>query len=205
MRSLPNMKVADAGSNEDLRAIMKTAIKTKGPVYFRVTRYTTPELFNTTHQFEWGKGVIIKPGTDITLFGTGIMTSFCVKAAELLEEKSINAEVVHLASIKPIDKELIIKSTLKTGCAVTAENASIHGGFGDAVSELILENNPVPAYRIGVRDAFVESGGIDELFTLHKMQPTDIVNAALEAIKKKEKNSYPDQVLETRKFHYNQK
>lgn len=186
MRSMPNMKVADAGSNEDLRAIMRTAIQTKGPVYFRVTRYTTPELFASSHSFEWGRGVVIKPGTDITLFGTGIMTSFCMKAAELLEQQSIHAEVVHLASVKPIDAALIIQSVSKTGGAVTAENASIHGGFGDAVSEVILENHPVPMQRIGVRDLFVESGGIDELFTLHKMQPSDIVEAALHVLKKKE-------------------
>ncbi len=185
MRSLPNIKVADAGSNEDLRAIMRTAIKTKGPVYFRVTRYSTPEIFDASHTFEWGKGVVIKPGSDVTLFGTGIMTSFCLEAAELLEQRSIHAEVVHLASIKPIDRELIIESTTNTGCAVTAENASIIGGFGDAVSEVILENNPVPVTRIGVRDLFVESGGIDELFALHKMLPSDIVNAAMEVIEKK--------------------
>lgn len=205
MRSLPNMKVADAGSNEDLRAIMKTAIKTKGPVYFRVTRYTTPEVFSNSHTFEWGKGIVTRPGTDITLFGTGIMTSFCMQAAELLEQKGIHAEVVHLASIKPIDKDLIIESTSKTGCAVTAENASIYGGFGDAVSEVILQNHPVPMCRIGVKDLFVESGGIDELFTLHAMQPSDIVKAALEMIEKKETPSFFDSRGDTNKILYNQK
>ena len=185
MRSLPNMKVADPGSNEDLRAIMRKAVETKGPVYFRVARYSVPELFNTNHNFEWGKGVVLRTGSDITLFGTGIMTSFCIEAAKILAEKSIVAEVVHLASVKPIDKELIIRSVAKTGCAVTAENATISGGFGDAVSEVILESKPVPVSRIGVRDKFVESGGIDELFTMHHMQPADIVKAALNVIEKK--------------------
>lgn len=194
MRALPNMRVADPGSNADLRAIMKTAMETKGPVYFRVTRYTVPELFDLNHTFEWGKGVIIKSGSDVTLFGTGIMTSFCLEAAEILTKQGIDAEVVHLASVKPIDASLIIQSATKTGCCVTAENATIFGGLGDAVSEVLGKNYPVPVQRIGVKDQFVESGGIDELFTLHKMQPGDIVKAALGVMKIKKNISLNEDV-----------
>ena len=107
MRSLPNMRVADPGDNADLRAIMRTAIETDGPVYFRVTRYTFPDLFGADHRFEWGKGEVLRSGKDVTLFGTGMMTAFCMNAAGLLEKEGIDAEVVHLASIKPIDRELI--------------------------------------------------------------------------------------------------
>jgi transketolase len=179
MRALPNMKVADPGSNADLRAIFRAAVATPGPVYFRVTRYAVPELFDEhTHGFEWGKGVLLREGGDVTLFGTGIMTQFCLEAADLLAAEGIVAEVVHLASIKPIDRDLIVESVGKTGCAVTAENASIHGGFGDAVGEVVAEECPAPLRRIGVRDRFVESGGIDELFALHGMTPTDIAEAA---------------------------
>jgi transketolase len=178
MRSLPNMRLADPGDNADLRAIMRTAIASDGPVYFRVTRYTFPDLFGADHKFEWGKGELLHPGNDVSLFGTGMMTSFCLTAAGLLAKDGIDAEVVHLASIKPIDRDLIARSAAKTGCAVTAENATIIGGFGSAVAEALAETVPVPLARIGVRDRFVTSGGIGDLFRLHGMLPEDIARAA---------------------------
>ena len=144
MRALPNMMVADPGDNSDMIAIMHAAVQAAGPVYFRVTRYTFPDLFGPNHTFEWGKGLTLRSGKDVTLFGTGMMTGFCLKAAELLEKEGINAEVVHLALIKPIDRELIASSVSKTGCAVSAENASIIGGFGSAVAEVLTETVPVP-------------------------------------------------------------
>lgn len=185
MRVLPNMRVADPGDNADLKAIMRTAIETDGPVYFRITRLTVPDIFQPGHHFEWGQGVRIRQGSEVTLFGTGIMTSLCLRAADLLAARSIEAEVVHLASIKPIDGDLIKDSVSRTGCAVSAENASILGGFGAAVAEVLVENRPVPLRRIGVRDRWVDSGGVGELFTHHGMQPEDIAAAALEAIQAK--------------------
>ena len=178
MRSLPNMRLADPGDNADMRAVMRTALETDGPVYFRVARYTFPDLFGTDHRFEWGKGEVLRSGNDVTLFGTGMMTSFCITAAGLLENEGISAEVVHLASIKPIDRELIASTAGKTGCAVSAENASIVGGFGSAVAEVLAETVPVPLARIGVRDRFVSSGGIGDLFRIHGMLPEDIARAA---------------------------
>jgi transketolase len=183
MRSLPNMRVADPGDSADLRAIMRTAVETDGPVYFRITRLTLPAIFGPDHRFAWGKGVIARPGRDVTLFGTGMMTSLCLRAADLLAAESVDAEVVHLASIKPIDRDLIVDSVSRTGCAVTAENATIVGGFGGAVAEILGDTYPVPIRRIGVRDRWVDSGGIDELFTHYSMQPVDIAAAAYDVIK----------------------
>jgi len=182
MRVLPNMRVADPGDNQDLRAIIHTAILTDGPVYFRITRLTVDDIFDADHQFEWGKGRLLKRGYDVTLFGTGMMTSLCLRAADLLAQDGIDAEVIHLASIKPIDRELISDSVARTGCAVTAENASVVGGFGCAVLEVLAETVPVPLLRIGVQDCWVDSGGIDELFTYHKMQPVDIAAAARQVV-----------------------
>jgi len=182
MRSLPNMRVADPGDSADLRAIMRTATETDGPAYFRITRLTLPPLFGPDHRFEWGRGVIVRRGSDVTLFGTGMMTSLCLLAANLLAAESIEAEVVHLASIKPIDADLILDSVARTGCAVTAENATVIGGFGAAVAEVLGDAYPVPVRRIGVRDRWVDSGGIDELFTHHGMQPADIAAAARSVI-----------------------
>jgi transketolase len=185
MRSIPNLRIADPGDNADLRAVMYAAMQVKGPVYFRVTRAALPDLFGPEHTFEWGKGIILRPGRDVTLFGTGMMSGLCMKAADLLEQDNILAEVVHLASIKPIDAELIAASAGKTGCAVSAENATIVGGFGAAVAEVLAETVPVPLARIGVRDHFVTSGGTRDLFCLHHMLPEDIVQAAILVHKRK--------------------
>lgn len=189
MRAMPNMRVADPGDNADLRAIMRAAIEVDGPVYFRITRYTLPNLFPDDHKFEWGKGEIIQEGDDVTLFGTGMMTGLCMQAAEMLQAESINAGVVHLASIKPIDAELIVASAKRTGCAVTAENASIIGGFGSAVSEVLVDRLPVPVKHIGVRDRWVDSGGIDELFEHHGMRPEDIAEAARQSVAMKSRGT----------------
>jgi transketolase len=185
MRALPHLRVADPGTNAELRAVMRAAIETPGPVYFRVARYAVPELFGPSHVFEWGRGYRLREGTDVTLFGTGLMTHFCLAAADLLAGEGLAAEVVHLASIKPIDRALILASVRKTGCAVTAENASVIGGFGDAVTEVLADGYPVPVRRVGVRDRFVESGGIDELFARHHMTPADIAAAARSVIERK--------------------
>ncbi|MGC9349705.1 MAG: transketolase family protein [Anaerolineae bacterium] len=187
MRSMPNMRVADPGDNADLRAVMRTAMETNGPVYFRITRYTLPRIFDDAYIFEWGKGECIREGADVSLFGTGMMTGFCLEAAQLLVKDGIDAEVIHLASIKPIDRDLIADSVHRTGCAVTAENATIVGGFGSAVAEVLGETVPVPLARIGVRDRWVESGGIDELFAHHRMRPEDIAAAAREVVARKER------------------
>jgi len=189
MRSLPNMRLADPGDNADMIAIMRAAIETDGPVYFRVARYTFPDLFGADHRFEWGKGMVVRPGSDITLFGTGMMTSFCVEAAAFLEREGISAEVVHLASIKPIDRELIAESASRTGCAVSAENASIVGGFGSAVVEVLAETNPIPLARIGVRDRFVNSGSIGDLFRINGMLPDDIARTAKSVLAQKNRRT----------------
>lgn len=182
MRALPNMRVADPADAADLRAVMLAAAEVEGPVYFRIARLTMPAIFDSRHRFEWGKGVLLREGKDVTLFGTGIMTTFCLKAADLLAGDGISAEVVHLASIKPIDRDLILESVARTHCAVTAENATINGGFGSAVVETLAELFPAPVERIGVRDRWADSGGIKELFTHHGMQPEHIAEAARKVI-----------------------
>jgi transketolase len=184
MRSLPNMKVADPGSCRDLASVMKCAMETEGPVYYRVARYSLPEFLPTDYRFQWGRGCVLREGDDISLFATGIMTFFCLLAADLLAKEGIRAEVIHLSSIKPLDEELVEASARKTGCAVTVENASVIGGFGAAVLESLASRYPVPLMRIGAPDKFAESGGIDELFGLYKMRPVDIARSALEWVQK---------------------
>jgi transketolase len=186
MRAMPNMYVADAGTNQDLKKIIHASMERVGPTYFRVTRYTVPEYFDESHTFEWGKGTMVRSGSDVTLFSTGVMLTKNVEAAELLKKDGIDAEVVHLASVKPIDRSMILESVRKTGCAVTAENASYYGGFGDAVLGVVAEEFPVPVKKIGVPDKFIESGGIEELFDYYGMQPKHIAKAAKEVMKRRD-------------------
>ena len=189
-RALPNMLVADPGDAADLRAVIRTAVDTPGPVYFRVTRLAVAPLFGADHTFAWGRGEVLREGNDVTIAATGVMSGLAVRAAELLHTEGVSAEVLHLASIKPLDAQLLRASVHKTGCVVSAENASVIGGFGAAVLEA-LEDDPVPARRIGVRDRWVDSGGIDDLFTEHRMQPRDIAEAALDVIAARRRRAEP--------------
>lgn len=183
MRAIPNMRVVDAGDNQELRTMMRAAVLHQGPVYFRITRLTLPDLFDSSYTFQWGRGVKVREGSDVTLAGTGMMTSLCLRAADMLAASGIRAEVLHMGSIKPLDTELLLASARRTGAVVTAENASVIGGFGSAVAETLGESYPVPLRRIGVQDKFVDSGGVDELFTHYGMQPGDIAAAAQELVK----------------------
>lgn len=186
MRALPNLRVADPGSNRDLRALMRAAMETEGPVYFRVARYAAPELFAADHRFVWGRGNLVRKGSDVTLLATGIMTSLCRDAAGILARDGIDAEVVHMGSIKPLDETLILDSAARTGCVVTAENATVIGGFGSAVCELLSRHRPVPVVRVGVQDRFIESGDAEDLFREHGMRTEDIADAGRRALAAKE-------------------
>ena len=181
MRSIPHFRIADPGSNRDLASVMRVAMQTDGPVYYRVARYAVPEFLPDDYAFEWGRATILRSGTDVTLLGTGFMTFSCLETADLLAKNGLDAEVIHCASIKPLDAETICGSLARTGCAVTAENASTIGGFGAAVTELVSETAPAVVLRVGVRDAFVESGGCRELLGVHGMLPADIAAKAEEA------------------------
>ncbi len=186
MRAVPHLRVADPGDNQELVALMRAAVETPGPIYWRITRYTLPDLFPEDHVFRWGEGQRLVEGGDVTLVGTGMMTSLCLEAAELLEQDGLHAEVLHCVSVKPLDAELVAASAQKTGAVVTAENASVVGGLGSAVAEVLGEQAPAVLRRVGVQDAFVQSGGIAELFRHHRMTPEDIAAAAREAIAARE-------------------
>lgn len=187
MRSVPNLRVADPATPADLAAVMRTAMKTPGPVYFRVARLAVEELFPKDHVFSWDRAETLRSGTDVSILSSGIMLHKSMEAAEILAGEGIQAEVVHVAAVKPLPEADILASIARTRCAVTAENASVVGGFGAAIAELLGSRDPVPIQRVGVSDRFVESGGIEELFTVHKMQPVDIAAAARLSIDMKER------------------
>src|SRR5690606_24695680 len=133
------------------------------PSYLRLAREKTPVFSTEASPFEIGKAYVLREGKDMTLLGTGTMTYQLLVAAEILEDADINAEVVHVPTIKPLDEPTILKSLEKTGRAVSAEEAQIAGGFGSAIAELITENIPMPLLRIGIYDRFGESGTPAEL------------------------------------------
>jgi transketolase len=182
MRALPNMRVADPADNAELKAVMDAALAVDGPVYFRVSKLAHPPVFEAGHKFEWGKGVLLRSGDDVTLFGTGVLTAFCLRAADLLLERGVSAEVVHLGSIKPLDVDLVVQSASRTSAVVTAEHASIIGGLGSAVAETLAEHRPTLQRRIGFGDVWIHSGAIEELVERHHLTARDIAAAAEELL-----------------------
>jgi transketolase len=165
MRVLPNMVVlAPSDSVEAEKATLAMAQDSR-PNYMRLTREATPIITTDKTPFEIGKAYVFEQGTDVTLIATGTMTYQALKAAEQLYKDGIEAEVVHVPTIKPLDAETILKSVRKTGAVVTAEEGQIAGGLGGAIAELLAEHCPAPMTRIGMRDHFGESGSPEELLT----------------------------------------
>ena len=185
MRSIPGMTVIEPADGMEAGQVVKEVIKYKGPVYLRITRDDWPKISPDNYQFKIGKAAIIEKGKDITLIGSGMMVSQCVEASNILKEQGISATVINLSTIKPIDKETIIKSAQETRAVVTAENHNIQAGMGSAVAEVLAENCPVVMKRIGLKDTYGECGKDDELLKKYEMSPAHIVQAAREVIKKK--------------------
>lgn len=159
MRSIPGMVVICPSDDVEACAAVRAAAEYDGPVYLRLGRLAVP-VFNDpeTYKFEWGKGCVMKEGTDVSIFATGLEVNEALGAAKLLEADGINAEVINIHTIKPIDKELVAASAKKTGKVVTVEEHSIIGGLGSAVCEALAETVPTPVLRIGVNDEYGVSG-----------------------------------------------
>lgn len=184
LRSIPNMtiiSVCDAIETE--KAVFAAALM-DGPVYLRLSRASTEIIFDENYDFEIGKGVIVKNGVDITLIGTGYMVQKSLEAAELLEIDGINARVVDIHTIKPIDRDLIIKCAAETGAIVTSEEHSIYGGLGSAVAEVVVNELSVPMGFIGT-DVFGESGDYEKLLSKYKLDAKAIAEKAKEILTKK--------------------
>ncbi len=167
MRTIPGMVIISPADDVEARAAVKAAYEYVGPVYLRFGRAAVP-VFNdeATYQFKMGKGVVLKEGKDVTIVATGLTVPESMEAAKLLAADGIDAEVINIHTIKPLDEELIIASAKKTGKVVTAEEHSIIGGLGSAVCDVLSEKLPTPVYKIGMRDAYGESGSAGEL--IHK-------------------------------------
>lgn len=170
MRVIPGMVVINPADAVEARAAVIAAYEYEGPVYMRFGRLAVPVINDRPdYKFEWGKGYVVKEGTDVTIIATGLEVAASIDAAKLLEKDGISAEIVNIHTIKPIDRDLIVKEAEKTGKVVTVEEHSVIGGLGSAVCEVLSENHPLPVKRIGVYDVFGESGPAVGLLHKYKL------------------------------------
>lgn len=177
MRSLPNMVVLNPADAVEARQMVLAAAEYVGPMYLRFGRAATPVIHDDSYKFELGKGEVVKEGKDVSIIATGIMVAKALEAAETLKAEGIDAEVINISTIKPLDNELVLASAKKTGKVVTAEEHSIIGGLGSAVCELLAEEHPVKVTRIGVKDCFGQSGTPAALLEHYGLTAADIVKA----------------------------
>ena len=166
MRGIPGMVVMCPADDTEARKAVRAAVKHDGPVYIRFGRAAVPVVFDEDYDFQIGKGSVIREGKDVSIIANGLCVASAIEAAEMLAKDGIDAEVVNICTIKPLDEDLIVKTASKTGKVVTAEEHSIIGALGSAVAECLSEKCPTKMYRIGVRDVFGESASAEVL--LHK-------------------------------------
>ena len=182
MRSIPNMTVLVPADGVEAEKMIFAAAEYNGPMYVRLGRSAVPTLFDENYNFEIGKGVVLKEGNDATIIACGMMVNEALIAADMLKEENINVRVINMSTIKPIDTELIIKAAKETKAIVTAEEHSIIGGLGSAVSEVVSENHPVKVKKVGLNDCFGESGTPGELLEKYGLTAKNIVAKVKEAI-----------------------
>ena len=186
MRTIPGMAIVNPADATEARAAVEWAINYYGPVYLRFGRLAVPVLFDKdSYKFEFGKGVTLSDGSDVTIIATGIMVDMALTAREMLAAEGISARVINMHTIKPIDREAVLKAAADTGAIVTAEEHNIIGGLGSAVAEVVCEERPVPVLRVGVEDKFGKSGKVPALLELYGLTPAAIAAKAREAVKLK--------------------
>lgn len=182
MRNIPGMTIYEPVDSAQLKKIFPQIVAAPGPVYIRLLRRNAVEIFNDSQEFTLGKGTMIKEGSDVTILCSGIMAAESIKAAEILKSEGIDAEVINIHTVKPLDTEMVTESARKTGAVVTAENHSVIGGLGSAVSEALSETYPVPVRRVGINDHFGEVGLTDFLMEKYGLTAAHIVEEAKMAI-----------------------
>ena len=185
MRAIPNMTVIVPADAVEMKQAVRACVEYNGPVYLRCIRCDTPVIFDENYKFEWNKGVTLRKGKDVTIVSTGMMTSKALIATNILVDQGISVRLIHLHTIKPIDKDILLKASVETGHIVTVENHSIIGGLGGAVAEVLSESEPALIKRIGIEDIFGESGPLEDLFTKYGLTSENIVKETKELIKKK--------------------
>ena len=185
MKMLPHMTVINPCDFNQTKAATLVIAEHLGPVYLRFGRPKVPNFTNENQKFEIGKAVNLKDGNDVSIFATGHLVWEALEAAKILNELNINAEIINIHTIKPLDKEAVIKSVSKTGCVVTAEEHMLNGGLGDSIAQLLSREMPLPLEMVGVNDTFGESGTPRQLMEKYGLTSSDIVNAVKKVILRK--------------------
>lgn len=182
MRTIPGMTILNPADDIETRLAVLAAAKTEGPVYMRFGRLAVPRVFDGNYKFEIGKGAYLVEGSDVTIIATGLLVERALAAAELLKADGVSAAVINMATIKPLDKDIVLDAAAKTGAIVTAEEHNVIGGLGGAVAEAICEMKPVPVMRVGVEDVFGRSGPALELLEVYGLNAANIAAKAKAAI-----------------------
>lgn len=185
MKMLPNMVVINpCDYNQTVQATIAAA-EHVGPVYIRFGRPKVPIFISEDTPFQIGKALMLNEGKDVTILATGHLVWEAIQAGEMLAEKGIDAEIINIHTIKPLDKEAILKSVAKTGCIVTCEEHQYNGGLGDSVAQLLAQNNPKPIEYVGINDKFGESGKPEDLMVKYGLKSQNILEAVEKVIKRK--------------------
>ncbi|MBR2972357.1 MAG: transketolase family protein [Clostridia bacterium] len=192
MRTIPGMTVICPADASEAYAAVEAAITTDGPMYMRFGRFAVPDLtaeLFPDYKFEIGKAVSYREGRDVTIIATGYMVHLALEASDMLKEEGIDAGVINIHTVKPIDKEAIVKAAERSGAIVTAEEHNIIGGLGSAVAEVVAESHPVPVLRVGVEDSYGRSGKVPELLEIYGLTSKNIADKARLAVSLKNKIS----------------
>lgn len=176
MSALPNMNVIVPADHIEAMQAVKVASEVNGPVYLRFGRCNTPDIYDENYEFKLGKASVLKDGKDITVIAAGMMVSKALEAARELEKENISVRVINMSTIKPIDREVIIKAAKETKGIVTAEEHSIIGGLGASVSSVVCSSFPTRVEKVGINDTFGESGTPEELMEKYKLTSNEIIN-----------------------------
>ena len=185
MRTIPGMTVVNPCDAVEARAAVEAAMQTYGPFYLRFGRCACPVLCGEDYKFELGKGVLMRDGKDATVIATGYMVHLALEAAHALAAEGIAVRVINIHTIKPLDKDIILKAARETGAIVTAEEHNIIGGLGSAVAEAVCEGCPVPVLRVGVEDRFGKSGKVPPLLEEYGLTVENIADKLRAAVKMK--------------------
>ena len=185
MKNLPNMVVINPCDYNQTKAATLAIMEYEGPVYLRFGRPKVPMFTPADQEFKIGEAVMLNEGADVSIFATGHMVWKAIEAGEILAEKGIDAEIINIHTIKPLDVDAVLKSAAKTGCVVSAEEHLRNGGLGDNIAQILALNNPLPMEMVAVDDQFGESGTPDQLMTKYGLDTKDIVAAAERAVARK--------------------
>ncbi len=187
MRAIPGMTVVSPCDGPEMRQAVRALLEYDGPAYMRLGRLAVDSVTDeiSGYSFQLGKGVLLRPGQDVTIVATGMMVQMALQAAQLLQGEGISARVLDFHTIKPLDEALLIQAARETGAVVTTEEATVIGGLGSAVCECLAENCPVPVVRHGVRDEFGRSGAAKQVLAAYGLDPEHIAQAARQAVAKK--------------------